>query len=472
MIPARAIGGSVGTVRDVAISYGGHDSVDVTFSVDSLFPENLLAGLVIDGELVATAPATVGRVSAAGLRQSLHSIEIHLINAAAAWPDFHGADAGHRAWIEWTPSSDAVAYRVYRGSTLVGTVDQIQIEQRFMDGAKGRLSIFGEYQGPKPFNQQLAITFADGVFNWSLGLYSGSFAHNQGLTATLPYGIMIKIEDDLAWYSNGTTWHSQIGPQARFLTDPTEPGTYSFSVSSVNAVGTESERSVVRTVTIPDVPMAIDARQDFTTPNQIRYTWTNPQTYSAIRVYANYDPITNSYDDHVCTEVPTYTLAGTATSFTIQNPPTGTLRFYLCPVTGVERPDTDLYSTSYPPTPVDAGIVLGVPSNVSATPIANGAVVVEWDYRFRDNDAITSFEVLWSVDAETISEHAVIVNESTGVGFPVSHYSLVVEPETDTFVAGIIAHSTSYQSETVLSDPVVPDSSVPTVPTGVLILPQ
>lgn len=409
-----------GTVYDLNVQPSGFDGIECTFAYESLNNQYQL-GVYMDGQLVSRVEPDVTSASTAGLDEGEHTLSVWPGLRAGSWPDRHGEAYGTRAWLDWPRSTDPTCfkYNVYwdeglgtGATTLLDSVTQVTIQTLSWESGtsgSGRISVYGDYTGSSTINDQIEIIiWVDGderIYAYTSAVGSGSGYVSTGHTITLPYGAYCTFHDDLDQYEDGTSWTVEVGPTSQYLTPSLSSGTYTFTVKASDEIGKESDPLSSRAVRIIHPPAPAQNVEITWQPlsETIMVEWTNLGS-DGVNIYTNFDTITQRFVDHVITDSPHFSSAGTSGSWAFDPVgQEGTLRFYIRPWSGAsERPDLTLYSFNFPPTPTDLGLELGVPTSLTGTALAASNWSLSWDYRFTpDADALYAFAIYQVDDPNT-----------------------------------------------------------------------
>lgn len=419
-----------GVIRDMHVTQGAGDSVDISFSHVAANPSAQEIGVYVDGTLTDRLPGGSAHSGAANLADGLHTLDVYTNYAGDVWPSRHGNDEGQRAYLQWQRSTDidCVAYRVYWDEGLGGTPTYLletvsdivvmgRIHDRGSDIAGGRVTTYGEPTVYEPINDVVALTLnPDGSCSWATDTDSGSGTFVTGQTLFLPYGVQVSIEDNVASYTPGQTYYIPVGPANFFITDQLAPGTHRFTVCAVDAAGIESARTSVQNVVIPMVPNPVSDVAFAYASGELTVSWVSSHP---VRVYSNYDKAGTLLTDHIIEDAP---LADTVTnSVTIPHIVDGEYRFYIRPYDGVvERSDATIYTCNLPLTPEDKGIVLSAPLAVRARQISGTHVRLEWAYAFEPGDDLSHFDYyIGAVSTPTFSGS---VDSDSGEDYPIMSY--------------------------------------------------
>lgn len=482
-----------GRARNLSVAAGSLDSAEASFGYDGINAGERRLAVHLDGRLADTVTADQERAGVAGLTTGLHTLTV----APLRWDESPGRlrfdPAGQRAILSWTPAeaADVAAYRIYwdagagtAPATLLDTVETVEIETREAVGpdtgtGAGRVTLWGYYTGTPPVNEVLVLSItAEGEYEWSYAGETGSGTFALGDTVQLPDGAQVTFLDEALAYQVDDSWNLRIGPATTYLTAELEAGSYQFEVRAVDATGNESEGTPVRGVAISGVPDAVTgvtlSWNEGT--ETLTVAWSDPGSCDEVRVYSNWNAHTGAFLDYVEEEGPTARVVGGMEQWTLENPPDGTLLFYLRPMlNGVLRPDVSLRRFSFPPTPADRGIVLGDPAQLAAVAQAGGRVLVTWLYGWRHGvaapdgtelaDGLASFDVwISATPVDFAAEPTVSVAAGTGEGYPVSSYSWLSDVLADgTYYVGVRAKTadgvttTNTNTVTVTADGTAPE---------------
>lgn len=500
--------GMRGRVHDLSVRQSGPGSVHASFDFSAPNEDALQLGVIVDGSLASRVAPSTAQAEALNLAEGLHTLDVRPLYPFERQPDHHNDPQGKRAWLSWEPSTDpsTAAYRVYSDDgeggtpeTLLATLDTVVVETltlaRPTSGTgSGRVSVSGSYTGPGAVNgaYRLEIT-DDGEAEWidpdGLTLDTVRF-EAAGDSLALSLGVRVTFEDSPGRYDVGDAWDVWIGPQTSFLTDTLEPGTHRFAVLALDAQGNPQEDPPeVKAVRILDVTPAVGSvslsYDDGT--NTLTVEWFNPAGVNTVNVYSNWNEALSRFEEHVILDCCT-AVVGDEWQFT-PGAAEGTLLFYLRPVKGeVERADLTLHAFSFPPTPTDLGIVLGVPTGLAATAIAGGDVRVEWDYRFRTR-------ILNGVEVEDSLDHFLLVAAQTdgdwdwespwaiiaadeGQGYPSAHFvaeleeNLVALGWSEAFISVRAVAEDGTMSEPAATVRVVPDATGPSAAGALHVVPH
>jgi hypothetical protein len=470
-----------GIIRNLNVLPAGFDSAEARFLFEAAVLTEYELGVYVDGGLIQRINSGSTQASLAGLLDGRHSISLASNRIGDIWPERHGDPQGSRAYLRWPRSSDTKVeqYQLFwdRGlggspNTLLAVLKDVTIDQRIYmkasTGQPGRITTFGHYTGSRPVNDAIILDVkSDSTFAYSTALgLSGSGEWVQGLTIPLPYGTSATIHDDPADYNAESLYGIAIGPTNEYLTDDLEPGTYKFAVKAISKAGNVSSTVLQKTVRIIFVPDPVSDVVVSYAAGAIGVTWSDPTVLDGVRVYTNWDPIMGRFQSYIITDAPLATITPGTEAWTFDpGSVEGVLKYYLRPYKGVEEcKDSTLRSFSFPPTPLNLGIVLGAPSNLKATAIAAGGIRVEWDYRFRGGDGLDEFHVSIQGASGTPNFASNQVDAVDGEGFPVAHYSVdYAGPFMGTKYVQVRAESPADTATTVSVEvSVVPDASLPT----------
>jgi hypothetical protein len=464
----------IGAARNLNLTTA-FDSVEAAWEYDGYSPDQHDAGLYIDGELRDRVAATRTRAAAAGLTDGLHTVTIAFDRSLIGWGERRGHPLGQRAYVRFARSTDSTtrSYRVYSDGGLGGDIDQLagassQITvQGFsrrlpMSGSGlGRASIAGTPAAGDVLNAAVAIEITgSGLFDYAVGAETGSsIEFAAGDTIGLPHNVNVTFHDDAEDYQTGDTWSAWIGPQPALLTAQLAVGVHRFVATALDAAGNESEPLTLRAVRIVRVPEAINSIAIAHVSGQINVTWNNAELYDAIRVYSNWSRVFNVFLPYVDLTFPHATLDGDTTEWTFDpGGVEGQLMFYARPVLdGIEREEFALQSTTFPPTPIDQGYVLGQLFDLKLEARAGGDVMVSTLYRFAERDSlhhVAIYVVAGGTNPNTIDWQSpdIEIARAQAVGYPVAGFAAISEPHGDAEVLDVYVRAAADAGNTILSD--------------------
>lgn len=457
-----------GKVRNLDVRQGALGTADIAYLHEVLNAELYSVGAYLDGEMAVKNPPDAREASVSALVEGVHTIEMFPNLSDDAWPPRHGAPDGQRAYVTWDRSTDSTTrgYNLYwdegdggAADVLLATITEMEVEvlqyaKPNVGSGIGRLSAFGSFNHTDPINETLVIEITDNVlgeFSWTVGALSGTGEFGVvAETVTMPYGVAITFHDEASFYENGDEFHIAIGPANHFLTDELDPDTYQFTATALDAIdpddANESDPLTERSVVIPEVPDVITGYAADWMPNPPDEEWhiviDADENRDGVRMYTNYDRNAQVFRDYVMEDnAADEVITADPQEFVFSPEPgvEGTLLFYLRPYTGdIERKEVILYRLNFPATPAEKGILLGTPTNVTATPIADGKVRIEFDYQFQEGDDITVFQVAIQggepLDEFSSQGRTVNITAGTGVlGYLLQHFSYT---SPDSFAAG------------------------------------
>lgn len=442
------LSGHITNLRVRTLNYG---SAEAAYDARVENPDSHQVVVLLDGAMVARNNALATSAGLAGIGSGEHSIDVRMIEAGEAPPNWHGDEQGQRAWLEWDRSTDAACkgYRIYwdEGNSggavdeLLASVSQVTIQERInmKGGHSGRINVYGGYTGTQIINDVVTLTLAD-TGEWettcALGTAEGTF--ELGHSLALPYGIWVEILDDLMDYDTLSTYEITVGPGAQYLTDKLDPGDYRFKVVAVNAAGDESDASDIRTVRIYPVPPEVPAQFIEWDPvdEEMRVGW-DPVLAAGmgivdVKVYTNFSDYAAGLTDDIIEDMPYRTVEAVDGGLTLARADVGDglIRLYLRAVDadGEERKSVRLVEFTMPPVPIDLGLHLGIPTDLQAVGGPAATVLTEWNYTFYDGtegtDALTGFEVVAanSSGGQTFTGVANVSDDDGDDGFPEARY--------------------------------------------------
>lgn len=401
-------------IRDISVQNGFHDSVDISYKVQTDTLDLVQAGVYVDGELVGRLPSTSINTSAAALQPGSHSLEIIPINTGQPAPDRHGYAIGDRVYLEWPASESEYLshYLIYRDATLIGTQKDLQVFQQDFQPTitGGRVTVSG-YPSDR-VNQSFTITVTGNTFTFD----GEEYTFQTGSPVSLPHGVQIVFHDDPGEYTGFSVF---VGVQNTFLTASQTPGTYTFSVKAVDIAGNESA-VIEKTISVVQLPSPV-------TVNNTSVTGDTDVT--KVYIFTDYNAVFDSHDTYINTDAPAQVLEPTGaitlgglSVFDNVTLPVGS-RFYAFPERdGVRTEDFRIYTLIDPGTPTAQ---LLIPGDLDLQPAPDGNMSIQFTYRFETGDEAVRFRVYYGTDPDSLSANTIIL-KAAGTGSQTKTYTLTL----------------------------------------------
>lgn len=392
-------------IRDINVINSAHDSVDITYAVQTDTPTEIEAGIYVDGALVGRVPASHSAASATTLAPGTHSLEVLPLRVGQRAPQRQGYTIGDRVYLQWDASTSPYLshYNIYRDGVLIGQQDERQVYPLdfYATSAGGRVSVFG--YPSTDINTTLPVTVSADTFTFDGEIYN----FVTGSPVSLPYGVMVIFHDDPGEY---TSFDIFIGVRNTFITDSQAAGTYTYSVEAVDTAGNFSTQ-LAKTITVIPLP-------SIPTVNNTQITGGVDISY--INIYSDYNAVFGTHDPYINTSAPAQTIFPTGEGFIDPvDLPVGS-RFYAWPVRDeVELEVLTIHAVIDPLAPI---AVLSVPADVSLTPAVDGNMTVEFTYRFATDDGATLFRIFYGTDPNSFVAN-ITLPTSAGTGGAVKLYS-------------------------------------------------
>lgn len=414
-----------GEIFDLAASQSMPLELDVTFAHEGGIPGTQLPVVYVDSELRQVLAPGVENASIGGLIPGEHRVEVFLMADGAVPRDRHRHFGGKHAWITWpwiTAPADVESVDVYYSGSLGGgflaspafiaNVATRIVERKsysLCDGGTGtgRLSSYGQYLGDGTDNGLYTITITGpGTADYD-GLLSGSFTFEPGITIQLPLGVFVQFHDALDDYATNDEFLVHVGIQNFYRAGELPEGLYYFGVRAKDFAGNADSTasidpsSAVKIVHAPGSVTGAAWSYDSGT-GVATLSWTDPSDVdlAAVRVYTNWDPVTETFHDHIYERIHYASVAAGVEEWMFDTTDIdGALKVYLRPIdsTGNENQSIELLAFNCPPTAEDLNLVLNPPINLQAEAAAAGAINVSWDYLViptdenNDADSMDSF---------------------------------------------------------------------------------
>jgi hypothetical protein len=270
-------------------------------------------------------------------------------------------EAGDRALLQWQArtETDVRAYRVYTDnatgtvsySTPAATVSSVRVQRVVSAGPStgtgtGRISIDGVYTGEGANGTWTLRIAGAGKYEIDRGDgYGDELDFFEGLAADVGDGVFAVFLDSPSDYDTGDTFDFFVGVETRWLSQAREPGTYKFTVAAVDGAGNQGTASAERSVVLVnrlDPPTGQTATANIG-DEEIDLAWTDADDndVTGVRVYTNYNTITETVEPWVIEEAPIATIAPETEAYTLAlaEGTEGELLFYLRSTDGTNEED-------------------------------------------------------------------------------------------------------------------------------------
>ena len=383
------------------------------------------------------------------LEEGSHNISVVRFLADTRYPVvFYDNKDGVRLRLAWPQADSSVnSYKIYlkyNGGTWTETAEITErvVEEKYLvypDSGTGfgRISVPGiAVEDEVNFTMTIEIIDSEN-FSYSYTIdgdtTTETVTFNAQKTNYLPYNVTVQWMDDLSTYVAGDKFYIKVGIATAWRSDELEGGIYDAAVTALDAIGNESAMLELAgqifiptfsdPVTLADVnqtAIVVDESYSF------ELVFSLPSGAAGVNIYTNYNSITGVYDDYINANVPFIANATGTTGLTPM--PTGTLKFYLWPVTaeGAELRDFTLHEYNIPTT-IETNYVLGTVEEFTANATITGYQLTFY-YAYQEDDDIVKFECYRETNGTAldpdnlpVTPTATILEES-GVGFPYSKY--------------------------------------------------
>lgn len=396
-----------GRIRNLNIEQVGPISATASWDLEG----NGLPYVYLNGYL-AQAPAQ-NVASLSGMTEGSHNISVISLTEFQRQPGFYyDHQDGQRVRLRWPQADETVAsYNVYgkheAGSwELLDTIRERQVQELslvFPQGnGSGKISVPGVGVDQEVnFTLTLEVTGEEEA-TYSYGVETGTTTISPGSVSYLPYGVQVYWHDPIEEYQIGDSWSIQVGVSTEWLSEELAPGVWDFAITAIDEAGNESAMlEMPGQVFVPDYPDPVEAPalsyDEGTETLELEVAL--PAGASEVRIFTNFDPQTQTYEDYIQEDVPLW-----ESTYVIANLPPGLLKFYLWPVSasGAMLRDYTLYQTHLPLTLEEQGVILGEVENFTAVQVAGEGYRLTWNYNLRTGDSIHQFEIFSEPNDGTI----------------------------------------------------------------------
>ena len=293
----------LGLVRDLSVEGGSLGSGSVSFAWDGA-ADGVAFHSYIDGvPNTETSPEAGWEIEPLG--EGVFDVDVVPRDATTAVSFLAPDLIGNKAFLRWdAPATDAdrvIAYRIYRGEDLVGTVDRIDVGAPVVAAQTGTGGpiVTGSWT-IEGHNETLSLEVIEGGL-WTLKRGDGSLLAAGEVIPGVPQSTAsgVYIEWAAGDYEEGDKWEIPVEVR-RFWVSPEEgAGTFVYTVKAVDLTSAESEGEdvTVQIGGIPDPPIATfswDAEE-----RELTVSFEGAPSTGFARIYLNWDAATESLTQYV-----------------------------------------------------------------------------------------------------------------------------------------------------------------------------